>query len=84
MDKLWAECMKQHHTAPDYIFCGIVRHGDYDGGEIAYICIGGPEEAVEKYPVVAVCCNLEILKALAVPAPDREFTAVEHQLFDFQ
>ena len=41
--------------APNYTCCDIVRHGDYDGCEKAYIRIGGPSDVVEKYPVVAVC-----------------------------
>ena len=33
MDKRWAEYVAQHHTAPNYARCDIVRHGDYDGCE---------------------------------------------------
>ena len=62
MDKRWAEYMAQHHTAPNYARCDIVRHGAYDGCEGACIRIGGPENAVEKYRIVAVCRDLEELK----------------------
>lgn len=83
MDKRWAEYMAQHHTAPNYARCDIVRHGAYDGCEGACIRIGGPENAVEKYRIVAVCRDLEELKSLAAPDPAREFTVVECQRFEF-
>ena len=83
MDRLWAEYMAQHHTAPNYARGDIVRHGDYDGCEGACIRIGGPENAVEKHRIVAVCRDLEELKALTEPDPEREFTVVECQLFEF-
>lgn len=83
MDRLWAEYMAQHHTAPNYARCDIVRHGDYDGCEGACIRIGGPENAVEKHRIVAVCRDLEELKSLAMPDPVREFTVVECQRFEF-
>lgn len=83
MDRLWAEYLEQYRTAPNYARCDIVRHGDYDGCESACIRIGGPENAVEKHRIVAVCRDLEELKALAVPDPEREFTVVECQLFEF-
>ena len=83
MDKRWAEYMAQHHTAPNYARCDIVRHGEYDGCEGACIRIGGPENAVEKHRIVAVCRDLEELKSLAVPDPVREFTVVECQRFEF-
>ena len=83
MDKRWTEYMAQHHTAPNYARCDIVRHGAYDGCEGACIRIGGPSDVVEKYPVVAVCRDLEELKSLAAPDPAREFTVVECQRFEF-
>ena len=83
MDKLWAEYMAQHHTAPNYARCDIVRHGAFDGCESACIRIGGPENAVENHRIVAVCRDLEELKTLTVPDPEREFTVVECQLFEF-
>lgn len=83
MDKLWAEYMAQHHTAPNYARCDIVRHGDCDGCESACIRIGGLENAVEKHRIVAVCRDLEELKTLTVPDSDREFAVVECQLFEF-
>lgn len=55
LDKLWTEYTARHRAAPNYTCCDIVRHGDYDGCEKAYIRIGGPSDVVEKYPVVAVC-----------------------------
>ena len=39
MDKRWTEYMAQHHTAPNYARCDIVRHGAYDGCEGACIRI---------------------------------------------
>lgn len=83
MDRLWAEYVARHHTAPNYARCDIVRHGDYDGCEGACIRIGGPKNAVEKYPVVTVCRDLKELKALTEPDPEREFTVVECLLFEF-
>ena len=83
MDKRWAEYMELYHTAPNYARCDIVRHGDYNGCEGACIRIGGPENAVEKHRIVAVCRDLEELKSLAVPDPVREFTVVECQRFEF-
>lgn len=47
------------------------------------IRIGGPENAVEKHRIVAVCRDLEELKSLAMPDPVREFTVVECQRFEF-
>lgn len=38
---------------------------------------------VEKYPVVAVCRDLEELKSLALPDPTREFTLMGIQGFEF-
>ncbi len=83
IDKLWVEYMAQHHTAPNYARCDIVRHGDYDGYESAFIRIGGPENAVEKHRIATVCLDLEELKSLAVPDSDREFTVVEIRRFEF-
>lgn len=83
MDRLWAEYMAQHHTAPNYARCDIVRHSDYDGCEKAYIRVGGPSDVVEKYPVVAVCRDLEGLESLALPDPMREFTLMGIQGFEF-
>lgn len=83
MDKRWKEYMKLHHTVPNYARCDIARHGDCDGCESAFIRIGGPENAVEKHRIVAVCRDLEELKTLTVPDSDREFTVVECQLFEF-
>ena len=83
MDKRWKEYMKLHHTVPNYARCDIVRHGDCDGCESAFIRIGGPENAVEKHRIVAVCRDLEELKTLTVPDSDREFAVVECQLFEF-
>lgn len=51
LDKLWTEYTARHRAAPNYTCCDIVRHGDYDGCEKAYIRIGGPSDVVEKYPV---------------------------------
>ena len=84
MDRLWAEYLEQYRTAPNYARCDIVRHGDYDGCEGAFIRIGGPENAVEKHRIIAVCRDLEEFKALTEPDPEREFTVVECQLFEFR
>ncbi len=83
LDKLWTEYTARHRAAPNYTCCDIVRHGDYDGCEKAYIRIGGPSDVVEKYPVVAVCRDLEELKSLALPDPTREFTLMGIQGFEF-
>lgn len=83
LDKLWTEYTARHRAAPNYTCCDIVRHGDYDGCEKAYIRIGGPSDVVEKYPVVAVCRDLEELKSLALPDPTREFTLMGIQGFKF-
>ncbi len=83
MDKLWTEYTARHRTAPNYTSCDIVRHSDYNGCEKAYIRIGGSSDVVEKYPVVAVCRNLEEFKSLAVPDPTREFTLMGIQRFEF-
>lgn len=48
LDKLWTEYTARHRAAPNYTCCDIVRHGDYDGCEKAYIRIGGPSDVVEK------------------------------------
>ena len=37
LDKLWTEYTARHRAAPNYTCCDIVRHGDYDGCEKAYI-----------------------------------------------
>ena len=68
---------------PNYTCCAIVRHSDYDGCEKAYIRIGGWSDVVEKYPAAAVCRDLEELKSLAIPDPEREFTVTEIRGFEF-
>ncbi|MFR5358528.1 MAG: hypothetical protein ACLTHQ_09705 [Odoribacter splanchnicus] len=76
------EYTARHRAAPTTP----LRHcpaGDYDGCEKAYIRIGGPSDVVEKYPVVAVCRDLEELKSLALPDPTREFTLMGIQGFEF-
>lgn len=42
LDKLWTEYTARHRAAPNYTCCDIVRHGDYDGCEKAYIRIEAP------------------------------------------
>lgn len=83
LNKLWTEYMAQHRTAPNYALCNIVRHGDYDGYESAYIRIGGPTEAAEKHRIVAVCRAFEELERLAASDPKRNFTVVGCQRFEF-
>lgn len=83
VNELWAKYMEHSPIAPNYVCCGIVRHLDNNGCESTYIRIGGPSETVEKYEVAAVCRDLEELKSLAVPDPEREFTVTEIRGFEF-
>lgn len=84
IDKAWANYISNHQQAPNYAACEIVRTGDYNGPEMYDIRIGGPENAVERHKVLAVSRDLEELKALAVPDPEREFTLTELLNLEFR
>lgn len=76
IDKLWDEHLTRFGTTPKYVYCDIVRL-DYEGTEHGYIRIGETKTPEPAGKVIAACCNLNELKALAVPNPDRKFTIIE-------
>ena len=80
----WAEYTARNGSHPNFALCRIVRTDNYDGYEQAYIRIGGPAEAVEICNTVTACRDLEELKILTEPDPEREFTLVECQGFEFR
>lgn len=84
IDKRWAEYMARNDSHPNYVLCEIVRTDNYDGYEQAYIRIGGPENVVGDTDIIAVCRDLDELKALAVPDFSRGFTLIECQGFEFR
>ena len=84
IDKRWAEYMARNDSHPNYVLCEIVRTDNYDGYEQARIRIGGPENAANGPDAIAVCRNLEELKTLTEPDPEREFTLIECQGFEFR
>lgn len=84
IDKRWAEYVARKGSHPNYVLCEIVRTDNYDGYEQAYIRIGGPENVVGGSDTIAVCRDLDELKALTVPDPERGFTLVECQAFEFR
>lgn len=59
--------MARNDSHPNYVLCEIVRTDNYDGYEQAYIRIGGSENVVGDTDIIAVCRDLDELKALAVP-----------------
>ena len=84
IDKRWAEYIARNGSHPNYVLCEIVRTDNYDGYEQAYIRIGGPENVVGDADIIAVCCDLDELKNLTEPDPERGFTLVECQGFEFR
>ena len=84
IDKRWAEYIARNGSHPNYVLCEIVRTDNYDGYEQAYIRIGGPENVVGDADIIAVCCDLDELKALTVPDFSRGFTLVECLGFEFR
>lgn len=76
--------MVRNDSHPNYVLCEIVRTDNYNGYEQAYIRIGGPENVVGDTDIIAVCRDLDELKALTVPDFSRGFTLVECQGFEFR
>lgn len=84
IDKMWAEYAARNGSHPNFALCQIVRTDSYDGYEQARIRIGGPENAANGPDAIAACRDLEELKTLTEPDPEREFTLVECQGFEFR
>lgn len=84
IDKRWAEYTVRNGSYPNFALCRIVRTDNYDGYEQARIRIGGPENVANGSDAIAVCRDLEELKILTEPDPEREFTLVEYQGFEFR
>ena len=83
IDKRWTEYIARYGSHPNYAICAIIRT-EFNGYEQARIRIGGPENAANGPDAIAVCRDLEELKTLTEPDPEREFTLVECQGFEFR
>ena len=83
IDKKWEQYSSLHQISPNYAFCGVVRSGSDAGNEGVYIRVGGQENVIERYEVIAVCRDLEELKALAEPNMKRGFILVECRYLSF-
>lgn len=84
IDKRWAEYTVRNGSRPNFALCRIVRTDNYDGYEQARIRIGGPSKAVEICNTLTACRDLDELKTLTDPDPERGFTLVECQGFEFR
>lgn len=84
IDKRWAEYIARNGSHPNFVLCRIVRTDNYDGYEQAHIRIGGPENVVTQTKALAACRDLDELKTLTDPDPERGFTLVECQAFEFR
>ena len=84
IDKRWAEYIARNGSHPNFVLCRIVRTDNYDGYEQAHIRIGGPENVVAQTKALAACRDLDELKTLTDPDPERGFTLVECQAFEFR
>lgn len=84
IDKAWTDYVALHGKTPNYASCQIVRTTDHVEPEMHYIRIGDSENVIERYKVIAVCRDLDELKALAVPDPERDFTLTECLNFEFR
>lgn len=83
IDKRWTEYMARNDSYPNYAICAIIRT-EFNGYEQTRIRIGGPENVANGPDAIAVCRELEELKPLTEPDPEREFTLVECQGFEFR
>lgn len=84
IDKRWAEYIARNGSHPNFVLCRIVRTDNYDGYEQARIRIGGSKNVVGNPDTIAVCRDLDELKTLTDPDPERGFTLVECQAFEFR
>lgn len=84
IDKRWTEYTTRNGSRPNFALCRIVRTDNYDGYEQAHIRIGGSKNVVGDPDTIAVCRDLDKLKTLTDPDPERGFTLVECQAFEFR
>ena len=84
IDKRWTEYTTRNGSRPNFALCRIVRTDNYDGYEQARIRIGGSKNVVGDPDTIAVCRDLDELKILTDPDPERRFTLVECQAFEFR